>query len=123
MTPEQNSKCHIIIHSAATAAAGVGAGLAQLPGADCVALVGIQTGMVVSLGKVFNKPIAQGSAAAAVGTLLASTIGKVAAKVLAGVICRWIPGVGNYVNGTVAFSVTETLGWTVADEIDKGLFG
>ena len=121
MTPEQNRKCHVIIHGAAVAAGGVGAGMAQMPGADCVALAGIQTAMVVSLGKVFDKTISQGAAAAAVATLFAQTVGKVAAKVLAGVLVRWIPGVGNYVNATVAFSLTETMGWALAEEIEKGL--
>ena len=41
MTDEENSKCHKIIHTAAVAAGGVGAGLAQLPGSDAVPITAI----------------------------------------------------------------------------------
>ena len=97
--------------------------MAQIPGADCVALAGIQTAMVVALGKVFGKTIQQGAAAAAVATMFAQTVGKVAAKIAVGVVTKWIPGVGNYVNGTVAATLTETMGWALAGEIEKGLLG
>lgn len=123
MTSDQEKECHLIIHAASVAAFGVGAGLAQIPGADCVALAGIQTAMVVALGKVFGKTIQQGAAVAAVATMFAQTVGKVAAKYAVGVVTKWIPGIGNYVNGTIAATVTELMGWALADEIEKGLIG
>lgn len=47
-------KCHAIIHSSATVAACIGAGMAQLPLADNVPIMGIQIGMGISLGAVYS---------------------------------------------------------------------
>lgn len=41
MTNEQRNKCHGIIHGASLAAAGAGAGLAQIPGSDSAVIVPI----------------------------------------------------------------------------------
>ena len=54
MNKIQRRKAHLIIHSASTAAAGVGAGMAQLPFPDATVLLPIQTAMVIALGKVFH---------------------------------------------------------------------
>jgi len=45
-----NKKIHAIIHTAAATAGGIGAGLAQLPGADMPALMTLQTAMIVAIG-------------------------------------------------------------------------
>ena len=47
MTKSETIKCNAIIHAAATSAALVGAGLAQLPVCDNAALVPIQTTMII----------------------------------------------------------------------------
>lgn len=47
MNKTQRRKAHLIIHSASTAAAGVGAGMAQLPFPDATVLLPIQTAMVI----------------------------------------------------------------------------
>ncbi|MGM9798565.1 MAG: hypothetical protein ACI3ZY_13540 [Parabacteroides sp.] len=46
MTDKQKQKCKMIIHTHATAAAGVAAGMAQLPAADNLPLAGIEISMV-----------------------------------------------------------------------------
>ena len=46
-----NGKVHTIIHTASTAAAGVGAGLAQIPGSDMPVLCGIQGAMIVGISQ------------------------------------------------------------------------
>ncbi len=45
----KKEKVHGIIHAAAASAAGVGGGLAQVPGSDAPVLVGIQTSMIVAI--------------------------------------------------------------------------
>ena len=55
MTQEQKEQCQAIIHTAATAAAG--AGLSPIPVSDMVALIGIHSAMIISLGEVFNLEI------------------------------------------------------------------
>ena len=57
MTKQEYEKCQFIIHSAAVAS-GV-SGALPLPGADAAAIVAVQTGMIISLGKVFNDSVLQ----------------------------------------------------------------
>lgn len=117
MTSKQKSECHGIIHTASVAAAGVGAGLAQIPGSDSVPLTGIQLTMTISLGKVFGKTLSEASAKAAIGSVAATTVGRTASQILVG----WWPGIGNIVNASTAAAVTEALGWAIAKEFDEGL--
>lgn len=101
-----DEKCHAIIHSAAVAAAGVGAGLAQLPGSDSVPLSAIQISMVIALGNVFGISLDESSAKATMGTGLTTLIGRGTSQILVG----WIPGFGNLINSSTAASITEALG-------------
>lgn len=117
MTDKQKKECHAIIHAASAAAAGVGAGLAQIPGSDNALITPIQLTMAISLGKVFNRTISDAYAKAAVASLAASKIGRTASQFLVG----WIPGVGNAVNASTAAGITETMGWLLAKEFDEGL--
>lgn len=115
MTSKQKRKCHTIIHAASVSCAGVGAGLAQIPGSDNAVITPIQLTMTISLGKVFGKSLTESTALAAIGSLAASTVGRTASQVLVG----WIPGLGNAINATTAAALTEALGWTIAKEFDK----
>ena len=117
MTDKQKKECHAIIHAASAAAAGIGGGLAQIPGSDNIPLTAIQLTMTISLGKVFGKSLSESSAKAAIGSVAATNIGRTVSQVLVG----WIPGFGNAVNATTAAGVTEALGWALANEFDKGL--
>lgn len=111
MTADQRSKCHAIIHTASASAAAVGAGLAQLPGSDNAAITPIQLAMTVSLGAVFGIQLTQ-SAAAALASVAAATVGRAVSQVLVG----WIPGLGNAINASTAAALTESVGWLLAKE-------
>lgn len=115
MTDEQRSKCHAIIHAASASAAGVGAGLAQIPFSDNAVIVPIQVAMVISLGKVFDLTISESAAMSALTTAAASTVGRGISQILVG----WIPGVGNVINASTAAGVTEAAGWIIANEFDS----
>ena len=117
MTDAQKKQCHAIIHTASVAAAGVGAGFAQVPGSDNALITPIQLTMTISLGKVFGKSLSESSAKAALGSVAASTIGRTVSQVLVG----WIPGVGNAINASTAAGITESLGWLLAKEFEDGL--
>jgi len=119
MTNDQIVKSNITIHSAAAAAAAVGGGLAQIPGSDNVPLVAIQITMAVALGKIFDVSISDGAARGMVMTALASMTGPVIARVISQLLLGWIPGAGNPVNATTAASITEAVGWILANEFDK----
>ena len=83
-----------LIHTASVAAAGAGAGLAQIPGSDNAVITPIQLTMTISLGKVFDIDLSESAAKAALGSVAASTIGRTVSQVLLG----WIPGIGNAIN-------------------------
>lgn len=119
MTSDQKKKCHAAIHTASTAAAGIGAGLAQLPGADSAALVPVQITMILALGKVFNIPLTDSMAKTVLSETVATMGGKIAAKAATNLLVGWIPGVGNAVNASVAAGITESLGWMIAKDFDN----
>lgn len=68
MADSERSKCHVIIHSTATLAGGVGAGLAQLPTSDNALLIPLQVGMIISLGAVFSIELTESAARATLAT-------------------------------------------------------
>lgn len=116
MEKSTKQKCHAVIHSASAAAAGVGGGLAQIPGSDAPVLVAIQTTMIISIGKIFNRTITESLA----GAFLAETLGVSVGRGIAQVLVGWIPGVGNAINATTAAGLTEAIGWAAAKAFDKG---
>lgn len=116
MTAGQRTDCRFIIHGAAAAATGVGAGLAQLPGADSALLIPIQIGMVVALGKVFGVHITDSAAKGVVLSMAATYGGRLVSQWLVG----WIPGIGNAINAGTAAALTEWMGWAVAEKYDQG---
>jgi len=117
MTDEQRTKCHAIIHAAAAASGGVGAGLAQLPCSDSLAIIPIQVSMCLSLGAVFGIRLNQSTAEATLATATATMAGRGISQVLIG----WLPVVGNIINATTAASVTEIIGWGVASDFDNSI--
>lgn len=108
LTNEQNAKCHAIIHGASAAAAGVGAGLAQIPLSDNAVITPIQIGMIISLGAVLDIQLSNSAATSILATVATGVIGRGVAQVLVG----WIPGLGNTINASTAAAVTEAVGWS-----------
>ncbi|MEZ4417547.1 MAG: hypothetical protein R3E10_17465 [Gemmatimonadota bacterium] len=119
MTDEQRGRCATIIHGAGTASAAVGAGLAQVPGGDAILIMPVQVAMIVGLGRVFGIEVSEAAARSVVYASLGTILGRGAAKVL----FRFVPGLGNLLNAGVAFSVTETMGWAIAERMADGRFG
>jgi len=112
MTPAQRKKVHSIIHASSASAAAVGGGLANIPGSDSPVLIAIQTGMIISIGAVFKQKLTESISKTLLADFLGATIGKTIANVLTG----WIPGVGNGINAATAASITELIGWTIAND-------
>ena len=120
MTLGQKVAVNAAIHTASLAAAGVGAGLAQIPCGDCIPLVGIQTAMIITIGKAFGKELDETAGRAAASSGIAKTIGKAVAKVAAGkVAIGLIPIVGNVTNAAIAFALTQMIGWESALRFDR----
>lgn len=59
----QNQKIHGIIHTAALSAAAVGAGMAQVPGSDAPVIAGIQTTMIIAIGREHSVELTKQAAA------------------------------------------------------------
>ena len=112
MTEEEKSKCHKIIHTAAGSAAAIGFGLAQIPGSDAIPITTIQIGMIVGLGAVFGTEVTEAAAKAILGGAAAAIGGRTVSQFLVG----WIPVLGNPINAATAFTITEGIGWYVADD-------
>ena len=115
MTNEEKRKCKNIINTASLATAGVGAGLAQLPGTDNAAIVPIQVTMTIALANVFNIGLSESTAKAALATATATTLGRGISQFLVG----WIPGFGNIFNASTAAGVTQLIGWSLAQDFSK----
>ena len=71
--------------------------------------------MAMALAEIFDIKLEKSAAAAAIGAATTSTIGRVTSQLLVG----WIPGLGNMVNAGTALTLTEALGWKLAEEFDR----
>lgn len=117
MPREMKNKCGAIIHTA-TAAAGA-AGLIPIPVADTVPITGAQVAMIISLGKVFELTISESIAKSIIAAGLAQQTGR---AIVSGAF-KAIPGIGTVagmaVGSVTAATLTETIGWLVADDFFK----
>lgn len=104
-TKEQ--KIHGVIHATALGCAGVGAGLAQVPGSDSAVMVPLQSAMIIAIARLHGVAIARSAASDLLFTFTATQVGRGVSQVLLG----WIPGFGNAINATTAAAVTEAIGW------------
>ena len=112
MLYNEKMKCHSIIHSASVAAAGIGAGLAQVPGSDSALIVPIQVAMTTSLANVFGIAMDEAAAKTTLATATASIVGRTVSQFLVG----WIPAIGNAINAATAATITEAIGWALAKD-------
>jgi uncharacterized protein (DUF697 family) len=103
----RSKKIHAIIHGAAALCAGVGGGLAQLPGSDSVAIVPLQASMITAIAIQHGVVLSEAAAADMVLTFAATQGGRLLSQVLIG----WIPGYGNVINASTAAALTEAIGW------------
>lgn len=113
-------KANMAIHLAATAAASVGAGLAQIPTADNLVITPIQMALIGVMAKIQGKHLEEAAIPTLLTSLSASVVGRGASQIAVG----WIPGAGNAINAATAFGITEALGWAAykyfeADEVPK----
>lgn len=115
MNTTQEALCHAIIHTASAATGAVGFGLAQIPLTDNAVIVPVQVTMTIALGRVFGHEFSRSAAAAAAASAAGTLLGRTASQVAVG----WIPVAGNIINAGTAASITEALGWMLAEEFAK----
>lgn len=106
--PMKINQAHKIIHAAAALAATAAA--TPIPCADAIAINGIQVTMAMSLASLYGFDNFGEAAKSLLQTQLLSLLGKQ----LASSLTKLIPGIGSAINASVAFSLTEALGWALA---------
>lgn len=104
-----------LIHAASAAAAGVGAGLAQLPGSDAPMLMSIQNAMILAIADAYGVPMTQAAAAQLLLTFSATMAGRGFTQWAVG----WVPGWGNIVNAATAAALTEAVGWAAVRHFEQ----
>lgn len=106
------------VHTASVAAGAVA--LSPIPFSDALALVPIQTTMIVSIYNSYGERISKGVVEGIVKATTATALGKS----LAGSLVKLIPGIGTLagavLNGGVAVAVTELIGNTLIDRFEDG---
>jgi uncharacterized protein (DUF697 family) len=103
----RDEKIHLIIHAASLSAAGVGGGLAQIPGSDMPVIMGLQTAMIIAIGNEYGATVTETAAADLLLTFAAGMGGRFLSQLLVG----WVPGLGNFINASTAATITEAIGW------------
>ena len=109
MPKELEKKCHIAIHSATTAAAAAGA--IPIPMSDAIPITAAQVAMIISFGISLSQ-----SAAKSIASVVVT---QQAGHAIFANILKCIPGggvAGAVVGATTAATLTEALGWIVADD-------
>lgn len=103
-------KCHAAIHSATAASAAAGA--APIPFSDAIPITAAQIAMIVALGKIFDVTLSKSVAKSVIGVGITQQAGRAVASA----IIKMIPGAGSAVGAVTAATITEALGWVVADD-------
>ena len=113
-------RCSSIINLTAAACGLIGAGLAQIPGSDSVAMVPLQIKMVQDLARQFNIEVAESS----IETFVVSAAATASGRALSQWLLRWFPGLGNTINALTAAGITEIVGWVAVMNFKErgGLF-
>ena len=104
-------KVHEIIHAASIACGGIDGGLAQAPESDSVAIVPIQTTMIIAIASEHGIEITMAAAADLLLTFAATVRSR---QVIVGrqALVGWLPGIDNVTNDSTAAALTEAIGWT-----------
>lgn len=117
MTPEQEKKCHAIIHShAATAAAG---NALPVPGLGVAADMVTITSMCMSLCAVFGGNLTEQAAKGLAIAAIKNTMLKQPIKTLTKELSKFVPFLGQVVAPTISAVMIEAAGWTLAKELEN----
>jgi len=113
--PLKRDSAGTIIHTAAAAAGAAGA--IPIPFSDAPIIAAAQMTMAAKLAGVYGFNVFGEMAA----TLLKSQLVSLSGKQLAASATKFIPYLGSVINGAVAVTFTEALGWSLAKLYEKAL--
>lgn len=100
------AKAELVVAGFSTAAAGIAAGMAQVPFSDQGPLMANDIAMAIAVGKVYGVKVKENIAKSLVASSLGNQLGT---GIFKGIMVL-IPGIGNGVNAAVAAATTETVG-------------
>lgn len=103
-------KVHEIIHAAAIACARIDGGLAQVPESDSVAIVPIQTTMIIAIASEHGIEITNAAAADLLLTFSATMRSRQVVFNRQAML-GWLPGIDNDIKDSTAAALTEAIGW------------
>lgn len=112
---DKDNQAKAIIHSVAFEAGAIGLASAQIPG-DRFVLGSLQIDMVMRLARVYGKRLDRANAVAIAKAAIATALGPEAVNQ----IIKYVPGIGNIANMSVAGSVTEAIGWLAVKMFKDG---
>ncbi|HVW27038.1 MAG TPA: DUF697 domain-containing protein [Polyangiaceae bacterium] len=105
-------RARIVVASAATAAAAVGA--SPIPFADAVLLIPIQIGMLASISVTFGLDLDDAFLASLISSVTGTVGATLAGRAIVGGLFKLVPGVGSAAGGAItgatAATITTTLG-------------
>ena len=116
MTPDQETKCHAIIHSHAVAAAAGNA--VPVPGLGIAADMVTMTSMCMSLCAVFGGNITEEAAKTLAIAAMKNTMLKQPIKTATKELSKFIPILGSIVAPSISVVMLEAAGWTLAKELE-----
>jgi uncharacterized protein (DUF697 family) len=119
MNPDQETQCHIVIHTAAAASAA--GNLLPVPGLGIAADLTAMTTMAVALASVFGGNISKAVAEALAIAALKDAVLKQPIKTLAKELSKLIPFAGQVVAPTISAGMVEAAGWSIARQMDQGI--
>lgn len=119
MTPDQEKKCHAIIH---TCAAGAAAGnLIPVPGTGIAADLIAMTSMTMSLASVFGGSVTEETAKGMAIAAIKNTMLKMPIRVMTKELSKFIPFLGQVVAPSISAVMLEAAGWSIAKDLDRRL--
>ena len=117
MTEDQETKCKVIIHSHAVAAAAGNA--VPVPGLGVAADMVTMTSMTMSLCAVFGGSIPEEAAKAIAIAAVKNTMLKQPIKTLAKELAKLVPILGLVVSPCISIVMLEAAGWTIARDLEN----
>ncbi len=117
----KRQRAHLIVGTAASAAAGVGA--SPIPFSDCLVLVPIQVGMLAGITATYGLALSEGFLITLIGSTVGTTAATLTGRAVVSGLLKFVPGVGTVIGGfvssTTAAAITSALGEAYIATLDK----
>jgi uncharacterized protein (DUF697 family) len=117
MSTNKENQARAIILAYATAHATIALILANTIVGDAPILFILTSAMIIQIGDLCGKNIDWESAP----TYAANLFGAVAGGYLAGKLITWVPFMGNALNASITFGITQVIGWAVFTMFNEGV--